>query len=249
MRSASPGSRRNAKASTNGVRSSAAAVTPDSTLCAEACHETLSHRASMPWQSSRKTPSRAMPTPTTASPTQPSRGSHPAPERAPQADREPDHEQTRQVRRHLVVEPGARRRERAEIADVVVRGAERVGLREVTEENTDDEADRSGEPAQGGDPVRHRRSVSDRRLAHEPLCTKSVRIAGAAHRSTTLGPGRCAVSSHSPPSRRSPPCCSRRPSQPRRASSGRASRTSRASSSPRTGRSRSTSCEGRDRVG
>ena len=82
------GRRLNAKASTKGVRSSAVAVIPDSILCAEECQDVLSQPASMPWQSSRKSPSRNMPVPPTNSPRTPSERGTLA-ERGPKTESEP----------------------------------------------------------------------------------------------------------------------------------------------------------------
>src|SRR4029079_17635590 len=88
-------------------------------------------------------------------------GGPPASERAPQPESEADDEKPREVRTDLVVEPRARRRVRTEVADVVVRGVERIGLGEVTEHEPDDEDDRCCEPAEGSEPGPHARSVSD----------------------------------------------------------------------------------------
>ena len=102
------GRRLNAKARTNGVRSNAAAVTPDSILCAEECQEVLSQPASMPWQSSRNSPSRNMPAPTTATPRTPTRARKPTPECGPQTNSEAENEDAGEVRGDLVVKPWAR---------------------------------------------------------------------------------------------------------------------------------------------
>ena len=54
----------------------AAAVNPDSILCACACQDALWHPAAPPWQSSRKSPSRNVPAPAAAraaAPRRPSR--------------------------------------------------------------------------------------------------------------------------------------------------------------------------------
>ena len=230
------------------MSSSAAPVMPDSTLWAVACHETFSQGTSIPpRQSSRRNPSSTMPTPTTMRPALPRRAAHPASERAPEAEAEADDEKPGEVRTDLVVEPRARCRLRAEVADVVVRGVERVGLGEIAEKDPDDEGDGCCEPAEGGDPDRHAWSVSD------PLRVRSARISlyeiredrGRPHVGA-LPSGRVDAPSRLTrrrlvARRRAPGAGSRRP---RRVSSGRVSRTSRASSSRRTGRWRSTCCAG-----
>ena len=85
----------------------------------------------------------------------PEPGGQAASEGAPQPEREDEDEQTGQVRGDLVVEPGALGRDRAEIADVVVGRAERLGLAEVTHDEPDDEGHRREQPADGGDAQGH----------------------------------------------------------------------------------------------
>ncbi len=82
-------------------------------------------------------------------------GGQAASQGAPQPEREDENEQTGQVRGDLVVEPGALGRDRAEIADVVVGRAERLGLAEVTHDEPDDEGHRREQPADGGDTQGH----------------------------------------------------------------------------------------------
>src|SRR4051794_13828931 len=67
--------RRKAKARMSGESNNAAAVTPDSSLCACECHEWLSQAVSMPRQSSRKMPSKKTPRPATMTAREPTRPS------------------------------------------------------------------------------------------------------------------------------------------------------------------------------
>jgi hypothetical protein len=70
-----PGMRRNASARISGAASVAAPVTPDSSLCACECHESLLQAVSIPRQSRRKKPSSKAPAPATSSAAAPSRPS------------------------------------------------------------------------------------------------------------------------------------------------------------------------------
>ena len=231
-------------------------MTPDSTLCADACQETLSQAVSMPWQSSRRSPSSTRPRPTMATPRIPDAAEAAlAWHEPPEPDREAEHEEAREVGGELVVEPGARGGQRPEVADVVVERAERLGLRDVAEHDPESERHRgrarrrwSGRsPARDGVST-NRGSARAMRARVGGSAAESVRIAGARRRLLYPRP-RCAP--RSSPSRRDARRRRRRARlpRPRRASSGRASRTSPASSSRRAGRSRSTSSAGRGRAG
>ena len=67
-------------------------------------------------------------------------------ERAPKAQREGDDQEPVEVRCDLVVEPGLVGRLRADVADVVVGRAERVGLSDIAEQEAGDEVTGASSP-------------------------------------------------------------------------------------------------------
>ena len=86
-------------------------------------------------------------------------------ERTPEAQREGDDQETVEVRCDLVVEPRLLGGLGADVADVVVGGAELVGLDEVAEHEADDEGDRGQQPADRGGAKRHPASLANPRQA------------------------------------------------------------------------------------
>ena len=124
------GRRLKVKASTDGVRRNAAAVTPDSILCAEECHDVLSQPASMPWQSSRNNPSAQCPPPQ-RQPTTPTRENT-----RPRAAHNPSAKPTTRMpggSRRPGCKPRTRGCERPEVTDVVMYDAESRRLSHVGE--------------------------------------------------------------------------------------------------------------------
>jgi hypothetical protein len=146
-----PGFRRNANARMSGARSENAAVKPDSILWARDCHETLSHAASIPWQSRWKMPSKNVEMPFGDQHGCADATDDIGTERAPQAEAEQDYEDAGEVRSDLVVDPGARSRLCAEVRDVIVRHAVRGWLRQTTRDPSDVERHECEQATSPGD--------------------------------------------------------------------------------------------------
>ena len=136
------GSPRNANASTGGTRKKNAEATPDSIPCASACQDVFSqlvvHAATVEPEEALEEPGHSQDRQSEDAETREPAGS----ECSPEAKREGDDQESVEVRRELVVEPGVVGRLRTDVADVVVGRAELVGLGEVAEHKADDECHR-----------------------------------------------------------------------------------------------------------
>ena len=183
-------------------------MTPDSTLCADACQETLSQAASIPLTVEPEEPVEHEAEADDGHPEDPGAAEAAlAWQEPPEPDCEAEHEEAREVGRELVVEPGARGGERPEVADVVVERAERLRLRDVAEHDPESEGHRGERAADGRGDRRHatecpRTEAGPRHGHSSEVCAESVRIAGARRRLLYPRP-RCAPrSSPSPWTRR-----------------------------------------------